>query len=250
MIQLNWPLIIVLFSLALPGVFIAIPRLVNFLLHKAQASMQKRVNRIAVIQSLLMIFVMTMAGSVLSRITGLGAPVIQTFLDSGDLGWPLLLDSLLPLFLFTAVGLFIFFAIYYGLLPSFLDKDTYQSMSQLRSAVGLDGSMLYSGIAEELIVRWGLVNLLVFFGILFIKAHHPMIVWIAILLSSVLYTFSQLPVYVAVGCAFNRRLIYALLLAYGWQGLLFGLIFWQYGILAAMIAHMLFHLGWWVYQKP
>jgi hypothetical protein len=33
-----------------------------------------------------------------------------------------------------------------------------------------------------------------------------------------------------------------------WASLIFGWLFWQYGLLAAMLAHMLFHLVWWPFD--
>ena len=249
MIRFDWPLITILMLLSLPGIILAVTRLIDFLLKSVPSRLKKRVQIIAVVQSVLMILVMSMAGSALSNMTGLGAPVLAAIVHTGA-GWSLLLADILPVFIMTIAGLLLFLAIYYGLLSRLLDQPSFQAINQLRAALSLDACMLYSGITEEIIVRYGLVNLFVFLGMLFMKTQTPAMVWFAILLSSVLFTFSQLPVYVAAGCQFSRQLIYALLLSYGCQSILFGFIFWHYGLFAAIISHMLFHLGWWLYHKP
>lgn len=249
MMRFDWPLITILILLSLPGILIAVTRLINFLLKSVPPPLKKRVQIIAVVQSILMILVMSMAGNALSKMTGLGAPVLEAIVQTGS-GWTLWLADIVPVFFMTIAGLLLFLAIYYGLLSRMLDKTSFQAINQLRAALNLDACMLYSGMTEEIIVRYGLVNLFVFFGMLFMKTQTPAMVWFAIILSSILFTFSQLPVYVAAGCQFSRHLIYALLLSYGCQGLFFGFIFWHYGLFAAMISHMLFHLGWWIYHKP
>ena len=33
-----------------------------------------------------------------------------------------------------------------------------------------------------------------------------------------------------------------------WASLIFGWLYWQYGLLAAMLGHMLFHLVWWPFD--
>jgi hypothetical protein len=34
-----------------------------------------------------------------------------------------------------------------------------------------------------------------------------------------------------------------------WASLIFGWLFWQYGLLSAMLAHMLFHLVWYPFER-
>ncbi|MDI9818500.1 MULTISPECIES: CPBP family intramembrane metalloprotease [unclassified Legionella] len=246
--QVNWPLVIVLFSLALPGVLIAIPRLINMLLKENSEHLKKRVGRFAIGQTLLMVLLMSFAGTVLSPKTGLNAPLLESMLQAA----PFLIqaqESLLPVLLYTIVGLLGFFILYYGLAASILDEQTLQNMHKVRAALGLDGCILYGGVVEEIITRWGLMNVIAFFAILFSGRNNAYVIWTAILLSGLFISLGQLPAYIAAGCQSSRRFIYSMLLLNGWQAALFGWLFWQYGLLAAIVAHMLFHLGWSIYDK-
>jgi hypothetical protein len=246
--QINWPLITILFCLSLPGVIIAMPRLINLLLHDNSEELRRRVSRLAITQTLIMVFVMSFTGSALSTQTGLNAPLLDALFQ----GQPVLnkmQDLLLPVFLYTLGGLFIFFVLYYGLVASVLDEGTLQVMKKMRAALRLDGCILYGGVVEDILVRWGLMNLVSFFALLFAKQKTPAVMWWSIFISGLLFSLSQLPAYLAAGCQPSRRFIYSILLLGLWQAVLFGWLFWQYGLVAAIVAHMLFHLGWSLYDK-
>ncbi|RUQ90363.1 CPBP family intramembrane metalloprotease [Legionella septentrionalis] len=246
--MINWPFVGVLFVLSIPGILIAVPRLIRFLLKTSSEELKRRISKIAVGQTLLMVFVMSMAGSVLSIPTGLGAKALAMLLSAHphlDF-WQ---DTALFMFLYTAGGLLVFLVLYYGVVSCFLDATALLQLQKIRAAIGLDGSMLYS-VAEEILARWGLLNVCAFFAILFSQQRHAIIICSAIFMQAILYALSQLPLYLAAGCTRDRRFLYSFLLLYGWQGILFGFIFWQFGILATIIAHMLFHAGWWIYDKP
>ena len=244
----NWSLISVLFCLSLPGVYIAMTRLVYFLLSNNTEALKKRLSRFAVLQTLVMVLVMSIAGSILSLRTGLNAPLLEALLKGSSV-----LSSfqsiLLPTLLYSILGIVIFLVLYYGIVESILDSHSFQVMAKVRGAIGVDGCVLYGGIVEEVIARWGLLNLIVFFAILFGIANNYIIIWIAIVLSGIVFGVGQIPVYLAAGCLSSRRLIYSLILLYLWQSIIFGFIFWHYGLFSSMLAHMLFHIGWASYDK-
>lgn len=246
--KINWPLIFILFCLSIPGVWITMTRLIYFLLPNNTEELKKRISRFAVLQTLVMVFVMSFAGAVLSLRTGLNAPLIEGVIQATAV-----LNSfqsmLLPMFLYTVLGLVIFLFLYYGVVESILDSHSFQVMSRLRTALGADGCVLYGGVTEEIIARWGLMNLIVFFTMLFGIQHNDLIMWISIIICGLVFGVGQAPVYLAAGCLSSRRLIYSIVLLYLCQSLIFGFIFWQYGIFAAIMSHMLFHAGWALYEK-
>ncbi|KTD22171.1 Uncharacterised protein [Legionella lansingensis] len=246
--QLNWPLIIVICCLALPGVIIAVPRLIRLLLPDNSERVQKRVSGLAIGQTLLMVLILTIAGSVLSLRTGLNAPVLENLLQ-GKPVLTLIQNMVLPILLCTIGGLVVFFVLYYGLVASILDEATFAIMRKVRTVLALDGCMLYGGVVEEIIARWGLMNVVAFFSILFYGQKTPLSIWIAILLSGFLVALGQLPAYLAAGCHSGRRFVYSVLLLNIWQAIVFGWLFWQFGLFAAIVSHMLFHVGWFLYDK-
>ncbi|KTC66416.1 Uncharacterised protein (plasmid) [Legionella adelaidensis] len=246
---INWPLVIILCGIALPGIYIAVPRLIDYLLKENSDELKKRISRIAIAQTLVMVFLMCLGGSVLANYTGLGDPILNALLQKSAIVVPIQ-EMLLPVFIGTIIGLLGFFILYYWLVSSFLDSHTLNIMQKIRGALKLDGSMLYGGVVEEILARWGLMNLVLFFVLLFNKQLSIAILWISIIVSSIFYTLSQLPAYFAAGCLSTRRFAYSLIILNLWLGIVFGYIFWQYGILAAITSHILFHLGWWFYDPP
>ncbi|MBA2653300.1 MAG: CPBP family intramembrane metalloprotease [Tatlockia sp.] len=245
--QINWPLITVLFCLSLPGVLIAIPRLINLLLPNNSEELRRRYSRFAIAQTLVMTLLMSFAGAVLSLRTGLTAPVLDALLQ-GKAVLDLLQKMALPTLLYTLGGLLIFLAFYYGLAEALLDEKTLRVMKTIRVKLRPDGCILYS-VVEEVIARWGLMNVFAFFAILFSGQKNPLVLWNSIFLSGIFYGICQLPAYLAAGCHLGRRFIFALLWLNLWQALLFGWLFWHYGLVAAIVSHMLFHLGWALYDK-
>ncbi|GGI88539.1 CPBP family glutamic-type intramembrane protease [Legionella impletisoli] len=246
---INWPLIFFLIALCIPGIVIAIPRLIHFLLKDNSAELKKRISRFAVGQTLLMVFIMSLAGSLLSKSSPLDAPILSPLLKGDTIVFNIQ-DSLLPVFGITIVGLIIFLGLYYGVFTRFIAKPEQHIMRSLRRVLGLDGCMLYSGVSDEIIARWGLMNVTAFFGFLFTGHYSDAIIWTAIIVSGVLFALGQLPTYLAAGCKASRTFLYALVLLNVWQSIVFGFIFWHYGLLMAIMAHMIFHVGWWQYDKP
>ncbi|CDZ75823.1 CAAX amino terminal protease self-immunity [Legionella massiliensis] len=247
--QLNWPLIIVLFGLCLPGVFIVVPRLIKLLLPDNSEELRRRVTRLAVAQTLVMVFMMSLAGAALSLRTGLSATLLEALLQGQPI-FGLIQQTMIPAILYTLGGLVIFLVLYYGIVESILDDKTSLALKKIRATLGPDGCVLYGGVVEEVLARWGLLNVIAFFAILFAKQKTDLVIWMSIFLSGILYAIGQLPAYLSAGCQPTRRLIYSLLLLTLWQAILFGWLFWQYGLVAAIVSHMLFHMGWALYDKP
>ena len=245
---INWPLVVVLFCLSLPGVCIAIPRLIYFLLPNSTPELKRRFSRFAVAQTLFMILVMSFVGTALSSRTGLHAPLLEALLQ-GKAWFNSFQITMVPTVLYSLLALIVFCGLYYRLVETILDEQSLQAMAKLRSALGWDGCILYGGVVEEILVRWGLMNLVMFFALLFFRQNSNLVVWSSIIFSGVMFGIGQIPAYIAAGCVSSRRFIYSILLLSLWQSLVFGFLFWQYGLISSMLAHMLFHLGWACYDS-
>lgn len=246
--NINWPLVVFLFSLAVPGVVIAMPRLIHLLLPNNTEELKQRFSRFAVMQMLLMVFVMSFAGAFLSVITGLDASLLAGLLV-GKTEWPTFISILWPTLFYSGLCLTVFLVLYYGVVKSTLDAPSFMAMVRLRTALRVDGCILYGGVAEEVLARWGLMNLIAFFGILLCHHKSPTNIVAALVISALLFAIAQIPAYVAAGCVPSRRLMYSIILLSCWQSLIFGYLFWHYGLVSSVLAHMLFHLGWWSYDK-
>lgn len=105
---------------------------------------------------------------------------------------------------------------------------------------------LYGGITEEILLRWGLMTFLVWGAWVLLQRRRgkpkPLSVAIAILVSAILFGVGHLPLIIAWGLPMTVPLIAYIILANSLFGLIAGYLYWQYGLEAAMIAHILCHV--------
>ncbi len=226
---------------------IAIPRLISILLTKNSEELRGRISHFAIAQTLVMTFLMSLAGAVFSLSTGLKASLLEALLQ-GQPVIALIQNMALPTLLYTVGGLLMFLVLYYGLLGSILDLRSLQAMRKIRAGLGPDGCILYS-VVEEVLARWGLMNVSAYFGILFTGQKSAAVIWISIFFSGIFFGLGQLPAYFAAGSRISSRFIFCILLLHLWQAILFGWLFWQYDLVASIVGHMLFQVGWLVYDR-
>jgi membrane protease YdiL (CAAX protease family) len=105
--------------------------------------------------------------------------------------------------------------------------------------------LLYGGIVEELLLRWGLMSL--FAWIIWRIAGAPgkapaWGLWTALAAAALLFAFGHLPVLHLLVPDPAPALTAAVLAANFMPGLVFGWLFWKRGLEAAMMAHALAHL--------
>lgn len=106
------------------------------------------------------------------------------------------------------------------------------------------GAILYGGITEELLMRWGLLSLLAWLGWRLFqrqKAIGSGVIWGAILLTALLFGLGHLPLAIARVPLTSWLLIRTLVLN-GLGGILFGWLYWKRSLEAAMIAHVSTHI--------
>lgn len=110
----------------------------------------------------------------------------------------------------------------------------------------LVSALLYGGITEELIVRWGFLPLFAWAGwrLLQRRRREPgaVVMWSAILLSAVLFGLGHLPVVSAL-VPLTPVVVLRTVVLNAVGGLLFGWLFWRRSLEAAMLAHASAHLG-------
>jgi hypothetical protein len=103
--------------------------------------------------------------------------------------------------------------------------------------------MLYGGISEEIIARWGLMSLLLWLFASLPGVHSR--AWAAgwaIGLSALAFGAAHLPV-LAVQIELDAAIVARTLLLNGMAGVVYGWLFWRYHLEAAMAAHAATHLG-------
>lgn len=109
--------------------------------------------------------------------------------------------------------------------------------------------LLYGGITEELLLRWGFMSLLVWLGWRVLQrgqgAPGPALVWTAIILAALLFGIGHLPALASM-VALTPLIIFRTVLLNALGGLLFGWLFWRRSLEVAMIAHAAAHVGFFV----
>ncbi|PGR96991.1 MULTISPECIES: CPBP family intramembrane glutamic endopeptidase [Bacillus] len=129
--------------------------------------------------------------------------------------------------------------IYYGFFRKVIDKETFLQIEYQRHSVGLGARVLYGGVVEEIIFRWGLMSLFITL-MSFFHAVTQIIVVLGIILSSILFAVTH---FLGVKGMKKSRWLYSYaVLGNLWVGIFCGWQFWSNGLIAAIIVHMLFHL--------
>lgn len=128
--------------------------------------------------------------------------------------------------------------------PTPMDGEAAVTVSTLIGSLPV--RVLYGGITEELLLRWGVMSLLVviLWKVLARKTAQPSsgIVWVAIVLSAVLFGIAHLPSAATTYGAITVDVLVFVLLANGVAGIIFGWLYWRHSLEAAMIAHGGAHL--------
>jgi len=192
---------------------------------------------------LILVAIAAAVGTALAYRVDLQAPFFEAWV-SGEPLLSALQPQIIPTLIGGVGGAIIFIAAYYLIFRPRLDNQTVKSMESLRKGLGIWSRILYGGIYEEVLTRWGLMSLFVWLGSLLAGDPTAVVVWAAIVISGVLFGLGHLPSYLAAGCQ-KTPMFFALMISLNlWAALIFGWLFWQYGLVSAMLAHMLFHIIW------
>ena len=107
--------------------------------------------------------------------------------------------------------------------------------------------VLYGGVVEEVLMRWGLMSLIVLVAWkMFARraaAPPPAAIWTGIVLAALVFAAGHLPVLMATGAEIASPLLFRTLFWNALLGLLFGWLFATRDLESAMLAHAGFHLG-------
>ncbi|MCW0980666.1 CPBP family intramembrane metalloprotease [Agrobacterium sp. BT-220-3] len=179
-------------------------------------------------------------GQALAGRVGLGTPLIDALVQGGSLRAVLRRQALPALSAGLAVGL-LMIAYSTVILSAVTDATTKAIMTAF--PVPLATRILYGGITEELLTRWGLMSF--FAWALWRMAGRgqlrPAMLWAAILVAAALFATGHLPLLFAITTDPQPSLIVAILIANFIPGVLFGWLFWRRGLEAAMLSHAFAH---------
>src|SRR3954454_18501011 len=120
------------------------------------------------------------------------------------------------------------------------------AMLQERFAPALPGSLLYGGVTEELLIRWGVMTTILWLMWRFLhrrsRAPGLFAVSISILASALVFGVGHLPAVAALPGHISAEVALFVVAANTVFGIVFGCLFWRFGLECAMIAHATTHL--------
>ncbi|MGH7721133.1 MAG: CPBP family glutamic-type intramembrane protease [Gemmatimonadaceae bacterium] len=189
-------------------------------------------------QSALLLALAVWAGVVLAPAVGLRAPAFEAAAARRPIA-PALKWQLLPGLVAGGLGGMLLFAVgRYS--PAALAE------TQERFALPLVARVLYGGITEELLLRWGLMTALVWLAWRLLQHRRGAVragfVWLAIAVSAFIFGAGHLPVASALLGVLDANVVAFVIGVNTAFGLLFGYLFWRWGLESAMIAHGLAHV--------
>lgn len=189
-------------------------------------------------QSALLLALAVWAGVGLAPSVGLRAPAFETVVTGRPIG-PALRSQLLPGLIAGALGGILLFAVF-RYAPAAVAE------LQERFAVPIVARVLYGGITEELLLRWGLMTALVWLAWRFLQQRRGPVragfVWLAIAVSALVFGAGHLPAASVLLGAMDVSVVAFVIGVNTAFGLLFGYLFWRHGLESAMIAHALAHV--------
>jgi hypothetical protein len=196
-----------------------------------------------VCQSALLVAVAVWAGVRLAPAVGLHAPGFEAFAAHRPIAAALRPQLLPGLVGGVPGGIFLYGAFRFA--PPFV-KDLSERFNP-----PLFARMLEGGITEEVLLRWGFMTALAWLAWRFLQgrggdvrggAVRPALVWVAIVASAFVFGLGHLPLAFHLAGGLDLTLVLFVTGLNAAFGMLFGYLFWRWGLEAAMIAHAAAHL--------
>ena len=235
---------VLLFTLGFLGIASIVP-LIPQLLALQSAPLPLSVEMIQIIsvaQSAVLLLLMIWLGSVFSKKVGLSAPVIFALARS-ESALKELKPQIIPALTGGIVG-GVFILVFLGALTSYLPTEFLIAGEKL--VPPWYTKMLYGGITEELLMRWGLMSFFVWAAYRLtqksgsaIRSHNYIF---AIIASALIFGLGHLPVAFALSPEVTLPLVTYIIFGNAAFGFIAGYLYWKRGLECAIGAHMIAHM--------
>lgn len=236
---MKWRVAALLVLIALPGVVVTSWLALPLLSDASTLPVPLETLQIATaIQGAILVIIAALIGAVLAPKVGLSAPAMFAIVRGGGV-----LKALRPQLVPGFVGSFIGAAVilgFYAFAPSAFNA------IQPETPMPLLVRILYGGITEEVLIRWGLMSAMVWAGwrVLNRDLQQPSsgVMWVAIALSAFVFGVSHLPSVTPSLPEMSGYLAAYITIGNAFFGLVAGYLFWRYGLEAAIVAHVSAHV--------
>lgn len=228
----------VLFLLGLAGILSMLTMPAPIAKPEALAVSDAAFKALLLINPTILLAIAVALGTPAALAAGLRAPVVEALLTRGGVG-SALRSMLKPAGLAAIATAAVLLG--YGAITSaqgLIPDDVAQ-----QAGPNILVRLLYGGITEEVLLRWGVMSILAWLATRIVKTDAAY--WAAILLAALLFAAGHLPfLYNTVPDA-APTLVALVMVGNAIPGILFGWLFWKRGIEAAMLAHAGGHLLAW-----
>lgn len=191
----------------------------------------------SVFQSALLVALAVWGGTALAPAVGLRAPAFEAAATRRPI-MPALRPQILPGLIAGVLGGLLLFASL-RLSPAAIATLQGQFTPPLYARV------LYGGITEEVLLRWGLMTVFTWLAWRLFQAKRgavkPGVAWLAIAVSALLFGVGHLPVASYLIGSLNGPVVLFVVSLNATFGSLFGWLFWRRGLESAMVAHAMTH---------
>ncbi len=199
---------------------------------------------LSLIQPAVILSVAVLVGVALASKVGLSSPVAEAVANGGD-SVSAFKPQIIPGIIGGLAG-GVAVVLIAAVSKPFLSPEVVQRLNEFGKFLPLPTRLLYGGITEELLLRWGLMTLLVWAAWrLFQKGQdRPKPVYFigAIVISSLVFAIGHLPVAFMLFPEPTLALILFVIVGNSAFGLIAGYLYWKKGLESAMIAHALTHV--------
>ena len=199
---------------------------------------------LSMVQPAFLLALAVLAGVALAHRVGLSSPAAEAAASGKPVG-PALKPQIVPGIIGGLSGGCAIVAVTLLTKP-FLSAETVERIAAFGRLVPLPTRLLYGGITEELLLRWGVLTLLVWaaWRLLQRKEGEPKAAYVvgAILVSSFLFGVGHLPVAYLILPEATAVLTLYVIVANSIFGLIAGYLYWKRGLESAVLAHMLAHV--------
>jgi membrane protease YdiL (CAAX protease family) len=211
---------------------------------------------VSIIQPTVLMTLAVALGVWLAPKVGLHAPAFEALARSGSRGFfEKLKPQILPAVIAGLAGGVGIVAAWVTAKP-FLTSEFISQAERFNTILPAAVRFLYGGVAEELLLRWGLMTLLVWAGsriagrVLGRKdddrgirhVPSPVVFIAAIIISAVVFGLGHLPIASLLNGGLTLLLVIYVVTANSLFGIIAGFLYWLRGLEAAMIAHMFAHV--------
>lgn len=200
---------------------------------------------LSLIQPTLLLALAVFAGVFLSPKVNLSAPAFEALVGGKSL-IAALKPQIIPGVIAGLIAAVVIVLSWVFLRP-FMPVEFVTRAEAFNRLIPLPTRLLYGGITEEILLRWGLLTLLVWtaWRIFQRGRHQPGAVCFisAILISSIVFGVGHLPVAVALGGRLTLPVVVYVVTVNSVFGLMAGYLYWRKGLEAAITAHMMAHVG-------